>query len=115
MRLWRRFGRVENVPDQRPGQEACGLKPRRKAGFAASGGSTASWRKDFVKCRCLHKGCPRTSLLERKYLESYVPKQTAEIHSDCPWHEKEGMKAYPEYYYDAQGRELDWETGKVKR
>lgn len=88
---------------------------KRSAGFARPGGSTASWRKDFVKCRCLHKGCPRTSLLERKYLESYVPKQTAEIHSDCPWHEKEGMKAYPEYYYDAKGRELDWETGKVKR
>lgn len=86
-----------------------------KSGCASVNGSTASWRKDFVKCRCLHKGCPRTSLLERKYLESYVPKQTAEIHSDCPWHEKEGMKAYPEYYYDAQGRELDWETGKVKR
>jgi hypothetical protein len=34
---------------------------------------------------------------------------------DCPWHEKQGMKAYPEYYYDAKGRELDWETGKPMR
>jgi hypothetical protein len=25
------------------------------------------------------------------------------------------MKAYPEYYYDAKGRELDWETGKPMR
>lgn len=54
-------------------------------------------------------------LLERKYLESYVPKATSEIRSDCPWHTEEGMKAYPEYYYDAQGRELDWETGKPVR
>lgn len=78
--------------------------------------STApAWRKNFVKCTCLHPGCPRTSLLERKYLESYVPKKTVEIRSDCPWHEKQGMKAYPEYYYDAQGRELDWETGKPVR
>ena len=73
------------------------------------------WRKNCVKIRCLHPGCPRTSLLEREYLESYVPKQTAEIHMDCPWHEKQGMKAYPEYYYDAKGRELDWETGKPMR
>lgn len=71
-----------------------------------------SWRKNFVKIRCLKKGCPRTSLLERKYLESYVPKQTAEIHTGCPWHTQEGMKAYPEYYFDSKGRELDWETGK---
>lgn len=48
-------------------------------------------------------------------LDSYVPKATVEIRSDCPWHEKQGMKAYPEYYYDAQGRELDWETGKPVR
>ena len=90
-------------------------RPLRGAALASSKGSTAPWRKDFVKCTCLHKGCPRTSLLERKYLESYVPKKTVEIRMDCPWHEKQGMKAYPEYYYDAQGRELDWETGKPVR
>lgn len=74
-----------------------------------------NWRKNFVKIRCLKRGCPRTSLFERKYLEDYVPKKTEEIHTDCSWHSKEGMKAYPEYYYDAQGRELDWETGKPKK
>lgn len=91
-------------------------KPSGSRRFARPGGSTApAWRKNFVKCTCLHPGCPRTSLLERKYLEPYVPKATVEIRSDCPWHEKEGMKAYPENYYDAQGRELDWETGKPAR
>jgi hypothetical protein len=63
----------------------------------------------------MQKGCPRTALLEREYLESYVPKQTAVIRQYCPWHAKEGWKAYPEEYYDAQGRELDWETGKPMR
>lgn len=70
------------------------------------------WRKNFVKIRCLKEGCPRTSLCERKNLADYVPKRTAEIHSDCPWHTEEGNKEYPEYYYDSKGRELDWETGK---
>ena len=72
------------------------------------------WRKNFVKIRCLHQGCPRTTLLDRQYLESYVPKQTATIYMFCPWHAKEGWKAYPEFYYDANGRELNWETGKPK-
>lgn len=71
-----------------------------------------AWRKQYVICTCLRPGCPRTKLLHRKYLESYVPKTTVEIRSFCPWHEKGGMKEYPEFYYDNQGRELDWETGK---
>lgn len=92
-----------------------GIEPEPRSGSLVAVVGAPAWRKNFVKCTCLHPGCPRTSLLERKYLESYVPKATVEIRSDCPWHEKEGMKAYPEYYYDKQGRELDWETGKPVR
>lgn len=69
-------------------------------------------RRDTILMRCLKKGCPRTRRVPRP---DDVGKNVAEIHSDCPWHEKEGMKAYPEYFYDAKGRELDWETWKPRK
>jgi hypothetical protein len=44
--------------------------------------------------------------VDRAILED-VPTKVAEIHSYCPWHEKEGMKAYPELFFDRKGRRLD--------
>jgi hypothetical protein len=43
-----------------------------------------------------------------------VPMAAVEIHSFCPRHDRHCDKAYPEYYYDAQGNLLDGETGDVR-
>lgn len=48
-------------------------------------------------------------------MPSDLPAIVVEIHSYCPWHSKEGWKEYPERYFDAQGRELDWETWKPRK
>lgn len=66
-----------------------------------------------ITIRCLEPGCPRTKKYPRS-LEPTLPAVVAEIHQYCPWHSKEGQKAYPEVFYDAQGRELDWETWKPR-
>uniref|UniRef100_A0A6M3KD93 Uncharacterized protein n=1 Tax=viral metagenome TaxID=1070528 RepID=A0A6M3KD93_9ZZZZ len=53
--------------------------------------------------RCLKKGCPRT----KKIPSENLPKGTMEVRSYCPWHEGNGWKDYPEYYYDKDGNEID--------
>lgn len=60
--------------------------------------------------RCLHGGCPRTRKVE---YSNDISKKVSEIHSYCPWHEKVGMKEYPEIYYDQKGRKLDPITWEV--
>lgn len=63
----------------------------------------------LILMRCIKKGCPRTRRLPRP---EDVGINVVEIYSYCPWHEKSGMKEYPEYFFDAKGRALDWETWK---
>lgn len=65
----------------------------------------------LILMRCLKKGCPRTRRIPRP---EDVGSNVVEIHSDCTWHAKDGMKAYPEYFFDAEGRELDWQTWQPK-
>lgn len=67
------------------------------------------WRENMVRMVCLHKGCPRKVWRPRS---TELPAVVKTVQSDCDWHEQPGMKEYPEYYYDAKGRELDWETWK---
>jgi hypothetical protein len=61
--------------------------------------------KHMAFLRCLKSGCPR-----KLRVETDLPPIVKEIHSYCPWHAKDGWKEYPELYYDALGRQLDWET-----
>lgn len=60
-------------------------------------------RKNTVLLRCLKKGCPRTKKIDRP---ADFPKSVVEGHSYCPWHEPHGAKAYPEYWYDAKGKDI---------
>jgi len=62
--------------------------------------------------RCLKPGCPRTRKANRATCPD-VPLKVAEIHSYCPWHEKQGWKEYPELFYDSKGRKLDSVTWDV--
>jgi hypothetical protein len=61
---------------------------------------------------CTVPNCPRT--LQIPYPEDLKSSKgkIAYIQSECPWHTENGMKEYPEYYFDAKGRRLDWETWK---
>ena len=64
---------------------------------------------DTVLVICTTEGCPRKKRIPRP---DDIGKNVATVQTVCPWHEESGMKAYPEYFYDAKGRELDWETWK---
>ncbi len=59
-----------------------------------------------VTLSCLKKGCPRKLKIPRTNLESYVPADTVEIKSFCPWHEQHGHKDAGERYYNTEGIEL---------
>jgi len=64
--------------------------------------------------RCLQPGCPRTKRVARAEVAPDVPAAAVEVHSFCPWHDGRCDKAYPEYYYNAEGRLLDSETGSPR-
>jgi len=64
-------------------------------------------RPNTFLLRCLKKGCPRT---KRVPYSPDIPKKVVECHSYCPWHEPQGAKAYPEYYYDKNGRDISEEV-----
>lgn len=63
--------------------------------------------------RCLKSGCPRTKRVPRALCE-FAPDSAVEVHTFCPWHDRNCDKGYPEYYYDAAGRLLDSETGEPR-
>ena len=64
----------------------------------------------MVVLKCIKKGCPRSRKIsiDKKH-DPEVPKGTTVIRSYCPWHTGEGWKDYPEYYYDKDGNELDYD------
>jgi hypothetical protein len=64
---------------------------------------------DFLLLKCLKPGCPRTRRVSREICRD-VPATAVEIRSFCPWHCREGDKAYPEVYFDAAGREVESQT-----
>lgn len=73
--------------------------------------SALAERKVQVKMLCLKPGCPRVRQAA-VLLDGSVPPRTRFIQSDCPWHEKQGMKGYTEWFFDRLGFRLDWETGR---
>ena len=69
-----------------------------------------SQAKNSITIHCLKPGCPR----KRKILwDKSIPKNTAHIFSDCPWHEYHGAKEYPEYFFDKNWKRINQETGEI--
>ena len=61
-------------------------------------------RSGQVHLICSNPKCPNQRWVKRS---EELGKNVVTVQSDCPWHERSGMKEYPEYFYDSQGRELD--------
>jgi len=55
---------------------------------------------------CRKRGCPRQLKPMKIPRDDIMPKGTAAVVQDCPWHMDHGAKAYYVEYYDANGKRL---------